>query len=84
MDEWFSRRSAKPDTGVQFPHHPQINFKLMHYKTYKLIPWPYCKLIIDYLLDNDYELYKQCYKVDNGWLVPREALDIAWLHKFYE
>ena len=56
----------------------------MHYKTYKLIPWPYCKLIIDYLLDNEYDLFKQCYQADNGWLVPIEALDIAWPYKFYE
>lgn len=56
----------------------------MHYKTYKLIPWPYCKLIIDYLLDNEYDLFKQCYQVDNGWLVPIEALDIVCPHKFYE
>ena len=39
---------------------------------------------INYLLDNNYDLFKQCYQVDNGWLIPREALDIAWPHKFYE
>lgn len=56
----------------------------MHFKTYKLIPWPYCILIVDYLLDNDYDLYKKCHKVNNDWLIPQEALDVACPHKFYE
>lgn len=52
---------------------------------YILIPWPFCTLIIDHLLEFDQLNFNRCYSAEgDGWLIPQDIVDKLWPKEFYE